>query len=279
MRNPDFLKFFAGKRVPCSENTLQYSSSDGCQKQRTPAQPEWQRGGARLDAAVTHNRRSRVPDHRHVLWLESAACGSQQGPHANRSDVAGCRCAGERMHPEEQDARASCAQKGHSEVAALLQQAEASSPAPAPTTPPVLVPDELLRGYRQNDPPRSATEGCDCGYPHDRVVDGIYVCRYFGHFECDCCGRWWTSPWCWKNLAVPQQGIGTREPRLHLGHESLVAPDCLTQKCQGCETSTWPWRTDPDWPYETDPDKPHDSIRCGMCQLLGKNCMKLRERR
>ena len=120
-------------------------------------------------------------------------------------------------------------EKEYFAVAALLQQAEASSPAPKP---PVLVPDEPLRGYWQNAPP------CDCGQPR-KVVDGIHVCRYFGHYECDCCGRRWKSPWCWRDLAVTSGWS-----RLHLGHESPVAPACLPQKCQTCETDTWPYQTD-----------------------------------
>lgn len=52
---------------------------------------------------------------------------------------------------------------------------------------------------------------------------------------------------------MPQQGIGTGgSSRLHLGHESFVAPDCQTQQCQTCETSTWPYQTD-----QLDPGRLH----------------------
>jgi len=118
------------------------------------------------------------------------------------------------------------------------QQAIAEQDARAPT-PPVLLPDEPLRGYWQNAPPLAAPDGCDCGQPR-KLVDGIHVCRYFGHYECHMsdCGRRWKSPWCWRDLAVPQQGIGTR--------------GCLPQKCQNCETDTWPYQTD-----QLDPGRLH----------------------
>ena len=52
---------------------------------------------------------------------------------------------------------------------------------------------------------------------------------------------------------MPQQGIGTGGwSRLHLGHESPVAPACLPQKCQTCETDTWPYQTD-----QLDPSRLH----------------------
>ena len=152
----------------------------------------------------------------------------------------------------------------------------------------------------------SAAAACDCGHP-ERAVDGIHVCRYFGHFQCEC-GRRWKSPWCWRDTAVPEQ--------------------CLPQQCQSCDTSTWPYQTDQldgdgrlhvgaavrvlsasdgatrpyvgetgrlveddqsDRPFKVAFDcdgeelwfmeselervsVPHDWRRCGMCQRLGYDC-------
>jgi hypothetical protein len=184
-------------------------------------------------------------------------------------------------------------------VAAVAAAAAASAAGP---------PRRPRRGRRRHSVEDGEDEGCDCGHPWS-VVDGIHVCRYFGHFECDC-GRWWTSPWCWRDTAVPEQ--------------------CLPQKCQSCETDTWPYQTDQldpsrlhvgavvrvlsasdqetspyvgetgrlveddqsDRPFKVKFDGgqelwfmeselervsvPHDSIHCSMCQRLGYDCSRRR---
>ena len=103
---------------------------------------------------------------------------------------------------------------------------------------------ELLRGYRQNAPPRAAPVGCDCGHP-TRLTAGRHVCRYFGHFECATCQNRWTSAFCWK-------GEG--------------------QECRRCGTEGLPYQKDQLDGRPGGNGKPHDSRRCGMCKRLGRDC-------
>ncbi|PRP85276.1 hypothetical protein PROFUN_06878 [Planoprotostelium fungivorum] len=56
---------------------------------------------------------------------------------------------------------------------------------------------------------------CDCGRPHFEVK-GRHVCKYFGHFRCNC-GHWWSSGNCWKGES---------------------------QQCSRCQTDVFPWKKD-----------------------------------
>eukprot|EP01114_Cavostelium_apophysatum_P013302 TRINITY_DN3190_c0_g1_i1.p1 TRINITY_DN3190_c0_g1~~TRINITY_DN3190_c0_g1_i1.p1 ORF type:complete len:415 (+),score=84.17 TRINITY_DN3190_c0_g1_i1:39-1247(+) len=132
------------------------------------------------------------------------------------------------------------------------QSSQPTQSAPAASSPVNQSPQKFTANLNLTSPNKrkreEETAGCNCGKPWQKV-DGIHICRYYGHFNCGNCNNKWTSGWTWKGE---------------------------TQACRKCGRESNPYQCDPLKSDRVDNSQgPHDEKRCGMCRKLGKACNSL----